>query len=193
MERTCNKCGEIKSIKEFSKVKIHGIIYTRSVCDSCMKMQKKIYRGNNKDKISIGNKIYKDKHKEEIAIKKKVYMNLVHTKNPNYEKNRYNKRMKYNSLYREKNKDRLQLQAILRARAYRKKNIIKIKIKRSNDIKNLSNEYMLGLIKDKTGLERKIIKQYPDLIETYRTILKLKRLTKNYENEKCNRSKKRLA
>ena len=73
---------------------------------------------------------------------------------------------------------------------YRKANkSILLPIRKRYDSKyrqNMTDSYIIHSFIQRKGISASTIKQYPELIKTYRTILKLKRLTKNYEDEKCN-------
>jgi superfamily II helicase len=57
-------------------------------------------------------------------------------------------------------------------------------------IENMTDRWIIILIKQSTKLSKELIKQNPDLIELYRTNLKLKRLIKKQQYEKCNRPEK---
>lgn len=60
------------------------------------------------------------------------------------------------------------------------------KRKEKNRIKNLSECYMVKTLKTRFGISRKTIRQYPELIESYRMQIKTKRLLKNKRHEREN-------
>lgn len=70
----------------------------------------------------------------------------------------------------------------IRALKYRRKNIIKMQNKANNETKSLTNRYISSLINQASGLPYKIIKEHPELIDSWRQQIKLKRLIKSQKN-----------
>ena len=117
MEKKCTKCGEVKSLDEFTNFKKgkHGKAYQ---CKSCFKDYFKKYKQDNKEKNNKHQKEYYKKNKEKILLQKKEYNKKNKEKNNKYNKEYYKnnkeKEKKRRALYRKKNKDKILL--------YRKKN-----------------------------------------------------------------------
>ena len=68
--KVCNKCGIEKPISEFRLKKHKGTYVLNYICNDCEKIQAKIYRENNRNKIrEINKKNHEknyDKYKEKI-------------------------------------------------------------------------------------------------------------------------------
>lgn len=70
--KQCSKCGESKSLKEFSvRPRTKDGLCTQ--CKVCVSKQSLAYYMNNKIKITIRKKLYDYTHKEEISKKRKKY------------------------------------------------------------------------------------------------------------------------
>jgi len=86
--KTCTKCGLEKDASEFYK--------KRGECVDCVKIYKKEYAQNNKEKIAARKKHYREQNKDKIRKRKKEY----------YEENK-EKIREYKRKYNQKNKERL--------------------------------------------------------------------------------------
>jgi hypothetical protein len=109
----------------------------------------------------------------------KCYKNrLKNRKNPNRNKDKSNA---YNRQYRKikraecnkYNKNWRKSEAGVQA----------LKGRHRKEVENLTNDYILNTLKQSTGLSRQVLKQYPELIDSYKLQIKVKRLIKNRKNE----------
>ena len=135
MKKICKKCGEEKSLEEFSKdnksVDLHF-----SICKECNKK----YKLDNKEKLKQQSKEYSIKNKEKIKIKSKKYREENKEKVKEHKKKYYNENIEKvkvkNKKYREENKEKLRINN----KEYRDKNKEKYKEKREkNKEKNSKN------------------------------------------------------
>jgi len=214
MERTCKKCGETKSIEEFAKHKrklLYDYMWTckncfKEYCANYYKLTKphhqeysKKYLELNRDKI----RDYKDKWRKlnslRLSLKAKKYYqdNKQLIKERSKKWNDENKEIKTETYkkYYIKNKDNIKSVAANYRQLNKKLIIDNQKKYHDRCTKELLDPYIIYRIVKLCGLSAKIVIKYPELIETYRSNLKLKRLIKNkngnYENS--NRFEKRLA
>lgn len=72
-KKTCTKCGETKSIEQFSKRKAAKDGHASS-CKECCKVAGLIYYHKNKEHYKEYSKLYREIHKEERAAKNKIYV-----------------------------------------------------------------------------------------------------------------------
>jgi hypothetical protein len=97
MEKKCTKCGEVKSLDEFSNDKKgkHGKAYQ---CKSCNKK----YKENNREKVNKYSKEYYKNNKEYHKEYSKIY-------HKEYYKNNKEKRKEYSKIYRQNNKEKIKI------------------------------------------------------------------------------------
>jgi len=132
MENTkiCTKCGieYPATLEYFGKAK-GGKFGRKAICRICETSKHKIYRENNKEKITAQSKIYCEKNKESIRAKHKIY--------------------------RENNKEKM----TSKHKIYYENNKEKITSKRKIYRENLSDSYVKELLTGKSGLSCKDIQQ----------------------------------
>jgi hypothetical protein len=109
--KTCSKCKIEKLLCEFhnDKSRKDGLSY---VCKSCFRLSSKIYKENNKDKISKSAAHYHEKNRNLINQKKAIY----------YKNNKEKLKIKKKK-YSEENKEKIKMRGV----SYRKANKEKIK------------------------------------------------------------------
>jgi hypothetical protein len=97
MEKKCTKCGEVKSLDEFTNDKKgkHGKAYQ---CKSCNKK----YKENNREKVNKYSKEHRLKNKEYHKEYSKIY-------HKEYYKNNKEKRKEYSKIYRQNNKEKIKI------------------------------------------------------------------------------------
>jgi hypothetical protein len=159
IKKQCTKCNEVKSINDYSKYKFKRKkdgtqkIGIRSYCNKCKNQMTKDWFDKNKG--------YKNKWRKENP--EKVRQENLRAKP------RVNK-------WRHDNKKVLKL----KSRDWRLKNKDLIKkrkpIEGRKAIKELQDCYVIGRITRDSKLTAKKIRQYPELIEAKRIIIKTKRL-----------------
>lgn len=199
MERTCKKCGRIKPIEQF--IKNDKCRYGfRHICIECDKERSKEYykqicdKEEYKKRVSEYSKIYRQtKRYKEISKsgrdkyhkteKYKEYRKIGRYKEYQKQYDKGEKRKKYKYEYNKKyyKSDK----GIEIKNKWRKtENGIRHKLASyKRYVENCGNGYLVNMIKKSTGLNTSLIKQYPELIDLYRVNLKLKRLTKNKQND----------
>jgi hypothetical protein len=182
--KICTKCGEEKDVSEFCLPKTKGLRnrYKKGICKKCKNIQKKeylrlhpglakqyshrYYMNKGKDVMEI----YRNKNKE----KRKQQQHLARLKRkelPEYkEKNRI-RQLKYTQNNREK------------VIEINKKSKIKHRIKRIAELKAMCESANDNYIATVLQMPVKTIRQYPELIESKRVEIKLKRLIKTKKNE----------
>jgi hypothetical protein len=100
--KKCIKCGEEKKINKdnfyFRKSKNNTYI-CNSKCIVCIKLDRKIYRENNKEKIKATKKIYRENNKEKVLAASKKWIDENKKSYEEYQN-------KYRELNREKSKER---------------------------------------------------------------------------------------
>lgn len=178
--KTCNKCNKEKTLDLFYANKKYylGVIGT---CNECHKIYNKKYRasehGQNirksnynlkKETIIEKSKIYRENNKEKLSIRKKEYR----ISNLDIVKNR-------GKLYYENNKEKL----LIHFKEYRKNNPEKMKQLSKKDYEksseNLTDRYIRNLIKR----HHPLIKEFPqEIIELKRIIIKTHRLCQQLQN-----------
>lgn len=164
--KVCNKCGIEKSISEFRLKKHKGTYVLNYICNDCEKIQAKIYRENNRDKIREINKKNHEKNYDKYKEKILEYQEK-------YRKEHQNKIKKYKKEYYKKNKDKI----MQTNKDYRDKNQDKIKIarriwfennkekKRSNDREYYNKQKDNEEFKIKRKKERKKYQQRKNELE----------------------------
>lgn len=156
LTKKCTKCGEVKSLSEFSKDKSK-----RSGCQSACKCCVSIYIKANKDKIKAKDKAYYEANKEKINANVKAY------KDANKDKIKA-----YMNVYIKKNKDKTKT----KHKKYYKANRDKIK-ERQKKIYNYNSDNLSdGYISHRLAIP--ISSCPPELIELKRAQLKLIRAIK---------------
>ena len=125
-----------------------GTIRKYSQCKTCTKETSKAWSKNNKEHIKEINKIWYENNKERIKEASKIWR-----------KNNKEHIKEINKIWYENNKER-------------------IKEKNKKYIKEIMIPYIIQRLCKNKKISRSIIKQYPELIETYKIILKTKRLWK---------------
>ena len=133
---------------------------------------------NNRDSVNNTKKKYYAKNPKRVI----EYVNKYKLQNPDKVK-------QFAKNYRQANKQKLNL----RAKKWKEENpernklLIKnwcvlnndkVKQRSKKDVDALKNHYVINLIAINTKIDKEIIKQYPELIETQKIILQTKRLCK---------------
>lgn len=79
--KKCTKCGEVKSLDDFSMCK-RAKDGKRSHCKQCRLNTQKKYREENPEKVAASNKKWQQKNKEKIAVYNKKYNKKYREENP---------------------------------------------------------------------------------------------------------------
>lgn len=177
MERTCKKCGETKPIDEFVKNKrlLSGHDFTCKKCSNKQKLNNFVEKYRNdqifrEHRLELSNN-YKRNHpdRESYLAKKREYMR-------NHPGDMLMKK-EYRKLYRENHKEQHNISTRNDARQART---------------NLSDSYIIAVIRQFTGHSAKTIRKYPEYIELQRKkiyhIREANQLLKNVQNEKSTNS-----
>ena len=165
MENTkiCTKCGiEYPATLEYFGKKKGGKFGRKAICRICETSKHKIYRENNKEKLTAKCKIYRENNKEKIASIHKIY----------YENNKEKINAKC-KIYYENNKEKM----TSKCKIYRENNKEKINAIHKISRENLSDSYVKELLTVKSGLSCKDIPH--ELIEIKRVQLLIERHIKN--------------
>jgi len=105
MEKICSKCGELKDVVEFGKVKANKDGYNGQ-CKICVAEYQKEHYENNKDEQSEKAKEYYQNNKEEILEKAKEYYGNNKEERRTYKKEYYgNNKEKMNKKSKEYSKN----------------------------------------------------------------------------------------
>ena len=83
MEKKCTKCGVIKPLEKFSKLKA-GVFGKASACKKCSAITHKLYKDNHKGCIKEYNKEYKEKNSEYTKEYAKNYSKEKYQNDPIY-------------------------------------------------------------------------------------------------------------
>jgi len=168
--KRCSKCGEIKGVGEYHKdgSKKCGVT---SYCKICAIANIKIYRDNNKEKVSYKAMAYRKKNKEKISDSAKEYHKQNKEKLSEYSHNWYKdnkeKVLKRTNHYYNNNKELI--------RTYKKEYSTRLPL-----------ALIKQILKDRGFSEYAIT---PDLIACKRKILQVQRLhkkpIKTKQNEEC--------
>lgn len=153
--RVCKKCGEEKPFNKFAKIKT-AIGGRGHICNSC---KKKKYRQSEAGKRAI--KLYRELNKDDLRAKEKIYKKIYNKRHPEIVKARQLR-------YKKRHPDRIN-----------KKNRRRYK----RHMEALTDRYVIHIISHTKGIPEKTIRKYPELIESYRQQIKLKRLLKQKKNE----------
>lgn len=194
MERVCNKCGEIKLIEEFTKNfrRAYGYTNTCKICHNKIlveynktdkrKTQRKEYRRANIGKLKEVHKKYYYENSEKIKAKTRKWENenkdRVTARHKEYIISHAEELSVKHKLYRIKNADIIKGKKTIYYQTEHYKNVKKRQLQR------LPTHYVISVLSDITGVDKDVIRQYPELIEAKRIQMKLKKLT----NEKRNRT-----
>jgi len=166
MEKKCTKCGEVKSLDEFTNDKKgnHGKAYQ---CKSCFKDYFKKYKQDNKEKIKEYNKEYNKKYKQDNKEKIKEYNKEYKQKykQDNKEKiKEYNK--EYKQEYKQDNKEKIKEYN----KEYYKNNKEKLsdlqKIYCKNKKESISNNKKRYYIENKYYINKRTIKGFKQRMNT---------------------------
>jgi hypothetical protein len=183
----------MKPIDEFDK--IHGKYY--NVCLECKKQYQKEYHQKHKlipeyrERRLYISQDWNDKNKESRKeIDKKSRSRPEYKEKARIQKSkRYYAGLDKESILRY-SKSIKGLTASKKAkRKWAKSNPVAILIKERRLVGELSGCYVVNKLRRSTGLTSETLRQYPELIDTTREILKLKRLIRE-RNEKSNRTQK---
>lgn len=158
----CKICGKTKPKEEFSKDKNYKYGITKR-CKKCDCLKTKKWRKNNPEKNGAIRKRYGENNREKI----KEYQREYYVNNAEKRKGYSNKYYRNNS---EKCKEN--------NKKYRQNNTEKCKGYRIN----LVDHYIIGLLTVNTNINKDVIRQYPELIELKRLIIKNQRLCKTLQN-----------
>jgi len=197
IELTCKKCGDTKPVSEFVKnpKTKYGYIYTCKVCrtkytnDYYTKNKERLsehskdywaknrewllekgkeYRAKNKGRISKRNKEYKAKNKDHIILKNAEW----------YKKN-------YDIIYAKRriaiNGDRDKYLTYMRG--YYAKNIDDRLAHTRSQRDELHDQYVCKVLYNVFGISTAMAKEHPELIESYREQIRIRRLLKSKKDE----------
>lgn len=158
--KICTKCGEEKELSDFNNRK-SGKLGKSSVCKSCTNDYQKVYRQDNPDVAKRSYVKNIDKKKEYAKIYNLVNRKLCIERQISY---RLKNPESSNKYYHDNKKSQLDKQKLYRAK--------------NPDYYFKQDSYIVGILKGQ-GFEKGDIT--PELIETKRVMLKIKRLIKNRE------------
>jgi hypothetical protein len=202
--KTCTKCKEEKPLNNFNKAKYGKLGYSAN-CRNCAsiygktyrsletnKTKLKLYRENNKEKITINFKKYYDQNKEKIIKKsaehylankekakevRKKYISIpgikemLSEKEKNYRLINKEKISEVQKMYRLNNKE-----SILE---YKRNNNERIKAYKRKLVKDLKDHYIISLLTKNPILKELIT---PEIIELKKIQLKTLRLCQQLKN-----------
>ena len=116
LKKTCSKCHEEKTLESFG-LDNRNKDRKNNYCKLCIKIIKKKYNDNNKEKIKISVNLYKEKNPEKVKQFKKAYKDnnpeKIKESNRNYRKNnpikakeiRENYKIRRNKRHKERKKN----------------------------------------------------------------------------------------
>ena len=197
MERTCKKCGETKPIEEFEKSKGCNYGYSHRCKKCCAKIKREKENLDIEKRRQKGRRQYNNNRDHYLMIKKewrKKNPNKVSfIRRKNYLKHK-NERCNYSKIYYQLHPETCKerhanyrinnrIKILKKSRGKYKINQIEILHKIKEDVKNLTDNYIEGVMRLTTKLNLKTIRQHPELIENYRQQIKIKRLLKQKKNE----------
>jgi len=177
MSKRCTKCGEVKPLSAFNKQKM-GLYGVTSRCKMCLKEYIRIHKEKNKEHYKEKGKQWRENNKE--YIKQYQIDNKEHIKEYSKQYSLNNKehikqyQKQYNKQYRLNNKEHNKEYS----KQYNLNNKEHINKRRKEQIKNLTDTYIVGLITNRSSLTSEDIEQYNNMIEAKKEYLKLKRLIK---------------
>ena len=136
LTKVCTNCGVRKSWGEYHKFK-SGRYGTKPTCKKCRAIEKKEYRKNNKEKITISGKKYNRDNKEKLSTKAKNHYiqnkKKILDRGAEYRKNNKEKIIQHRKDYRNQNEEKLKTYH----RKYQKDNKYRIEeLRRINYNKN---------------------------------------------------------
>lgn len=193
--KICSECGEKKPLKQFYKRKTSPDGY-RGKCKLCENSQKKVYRENNKDIITVRKKTYYENNKVRIAEQDKIYREKnkekifnrgknyrennkedIAIKNKNYRIHNKDKLIEKEKIYYEANKDEISLKGAI----YYKNNKDKINTRNINYYNNnkirLLEKYKIYRENNKQKRTEYLKNKYYTDLE-YRIILKIRNIAR---------------
>jgi hypothetical protein len=173
MTKICKKCGEEKSLEEFSRYKNSKDGFT----DSCKECRNK-YKKENKEKLRIKAAEYRIKNKEKLKIDRKIY----------YRKKKKEKPIKPSDINLKNKKSINEINKIIKK--------ILIIIKKCKNKDNIFETKKKKVKKNKESHNEKQRLKYHEKMknEDFREKLKQKRIRYNEKNkEKIEKNKERLA
>jgi hypothetical protein len=199
MERTCKKCGETKPIEEFRKRQQ----WFSNQCKKCdyidrkkwaelnkdnSRKKRKEWCERNKDYTKKYNKIHKERNKEKLSIQQKKWYeenrDIILQKAKIYGERNKERRTKNKKEWDSKNKEKRKKDRRMWSEINKDKVIEQQRIERDE----LKDIYVIRGIHSFTGMKFKIIRQHPELIESWRQQIKVKRLLKQKKNENISTS-----
>jgi len=176
--RICRKCNEEKEICEFGKNKAIKDGFSK-ICKNCDKIKSKIYRLNNKEKVTESRKKTYEKNKKKYTAKsKEYYLNnkekIILQNKKNYHNN-IDEYKKTKKIYREKNKDKLNKKKSEYGKLNRKLISEKDKIRRKTDplyrtikyVRNRINSYIKKNGYKKDGNSFKMVGCSPEKLKSH--------------------------
>ena len=178
--KVCTKCGIKKPIEQFYFRKDRGRY--DSCCKACRAGYIKQYYKSHKDEIIANCRQYRESHKDKIIARDKKYReshgNEISQRLKQYYKSNKDKLNLKSSQYYKSNKDKLKSYSI----QYEKCHMDDVKKRHRGYASYLHDLYIKNCIYHVLGLHPDQIP--PELIESYREQIKLKRLIKSIKNEK---------
>ena len=128
-----------------------------------LKERRKNYYKENCEKLNERNKNWYERNKK-LTL---VYSNNYRKRNPEKKRETCKK-------WNQRNKDRCAQYSV----NYRMKNSEKVKSEKKKKVKELNDCYIISNLSKKTGKNAEFLRQYPDLIESQKLIIKIHRLCK---------------